>query len=276
MIPAKLPKIVLVLLISLIGLTVAPAAALAGPAKSSLSPRGGSSMCRISAGTPLTRSPGLLHNSHPGPLRRIPASAVLPKTPVTRALIPGDRCDLLAPKSLRSPLARQLYSASSGPRVLPPPKPPVNRPVSSTTTNQILAEARSYLGTPYRSGGSLETSRATDCSGFVQYIYQKSHIDLPRSSNEQAQTGAVVTRTLDFAKLLPGDLLFFGQGGRHIGHVGIYMGDGKMIHCASRRGVIISDLDDPYHAGTFVVAKRLPEVQSPRNAHSETAPPREL
>jgi len=102
----------------------------------------------------------------------------------------------------------------------------------------------------------------------VQFIYQQSSIDLPRSSSEQAQAGALVSHTLDFAKLLPGDLLFFGQGGRRIGHVGIYLGDGKMIHCASRRGVIISDLQDPYHEGTFVVAKRLPEVQSPQKGSS--------
>jgi len=111
----------------------------------------------------------------------------------------------------------------------------------------------------------LETGRTTDCSGFVQSVYQKSNIDLPRSSSEQAREGAIVTRTLDFAKLLPGDLLFFGSSGRHIGHVGIYVGDGKMIHASNRRRrVIVSDLRQPYHEGAFVVAKRLSGVQSPK------------
>jgi cell wall-associated NlpC family hydrolase len=130
-----------------------------------------------------------------------------------------------------------------------------------------VAQARHYLGVPYRSGGSLETDRSTDCSGFVQFIYQQSNIDLPRSSSEQAQEGAVVTRTLDFSRLLPGDLLFFGQGGRHIGHVGIYLGEGQMIHASNSRGrVVISDLRQPYHEGAFVVAKRLSEAQSPKSS----------
>jgi cell wall-associated NlpC family hydrolase len=100
----------------------------------------------------------------------------------------------------------------------------------------------------------------------VKFIYQQSNIDLPRSSSEQAQEGAVVSRSLDYARLLPGDLLFFGNRSRRINHVGIYLGDGQMIHASNSRGrVVISDLDnEPYLEGAFVVAKRLPEVQSPK------------
>ena len=61
--------------------------------------------------------------------------------------------------------------------------------------------------------------------------------------------------------LRPGDLLFFRQGGSAIGHVGIYLGEGKMIHASSqRRGVILTDLRQSYYQDTFVVAKRLLEV----------------
>ncbi|MEW6659397.1 MAG: C40 family peptidase [Thermodesulfobacteriota bacterium] len=124
-----------------------------------------------------------------------------------------------------------------------------------------MAQARHYLGTPYRLGGSLENGRATDCSGFVQYIYQKSNIDLPRSSSEQAREGKAVAYTLDLAKLRPGDLLFFAPRGRHINHVGIYAGDGQMIHASNSSGrVVISDLHQPKLEGSFVVAKRLSEV----------------
>lgn len=183
---------------------------------------------------------------------------------------------MLAPKSLRGPLYAHLPRSSSSPtRFSPPATMPANRSAANNVTDRIVSEARHYLGTPYSRGASLETGRATDCSGFVQYVYQKSNIDLPRSSSEQAQTGAVVTRTLDMAKLRPGDLLFFGQGGGHISHVGIYMGDGQMIHCASRRGVIITDLES-YQGASFVVAKRLPEVQSSKNFHPETPSQRSL
>ncbi|MHB8067178.1 MAG: C40 family peptidase [Desulfobaccales bacterium] len=184
----------------------------------------------------------------------------------------------MAPKSLRGSLAANLPRATSPSRMVPrPATPPANRSAPNNVTDRIVTQARNYLGTPYRSGGSLETSRSTDCSGFVQFIYQKSNIDLPRSSSEQAQAGAVVTRTLDLAKLLPGDLLFFGPGGRRVGHVGIYLGDGQMIHCSSsRHGVVISDLEQPSLEGSFVVAKRLPEVQSPKSVHPETPAPRSL
>jgi cell wall-associated NlpC family hydrolase len=145
-----------------------------------------------------------------------------------------------------SPLATRLY----------------NRLEPGNLPDQVLRQACGYLGSPYRRGGSLQRGRATDCSGFVQYIYQKSKVDLPRSSSEQAQAGNLVARTMDFSKLMAGDLLFFRRGGRHIGHVGIYMGGGKMIHASSQRhGVIITDLRQSYYRNTFVVAKRVSEPQ---------------
>jgi hypothetical protein len=140
------------------------------------------------------------------------------------------------------------------PASLPPGAP-------GNPSDRLLSRACNYLKTPYRRGGSLQTGRATDCSGFVQYIYKKSNIDLPRASAEQARVGKVAAQTMDFSKLLAGDLLFFRRGGRHIGHVGIYLGEGKMIHASSRRrGVIITDLRQSYYQGTFVVAKRVLEA----------------
>lgn len=131
----------------------------------------------------------------------------------------------------------------------------------------ILTRAKGYCGAPYSRGASLAFSRATDCSGFVQYIYDGFKIDLPRSSAEQSQVGQVVTRSMDFSKMLPGDLLFFRRGGRHVGHAGIYLGEGKMIHASSSRsgGVIITDLREPYYQNTFVVAKRVFEVKYPQH-----------
>jgi cell wall-associated NlpC family hydrolase len=127
----------------------------------------------------------------------------------------------------------------------------------------VLSKAQAYRHAPYAMGCSLETSSATDCSGFVQFIYHGFKIDLPRSSAEQAQVGKVVTRQMDFSKLLPGDLLFFNRGG-HIGHAGIYLGEGKMIHASNHRtGVTITNLREPYYEGTFAVAKRVFEVKYP-------------
>jgi cell wall-associated NlpC family hydrolase len=145
--------------------------------------------------------------------------------------------------------------------VLPPSAPLSIRSKPNNLRERILIQARYYVGTPYRRGSSLHTSHSTDCSGFVQFIYKKCDINLPRSSREQAREGTIVAHTLNFAIMRPGDLLFFGHGGRYIGHVGIYLGDGNMIHASSRRrGVIITDLRQPSHGG-FVVAKRLFELQ---------------
>jgi hypothetical protein len=122
----------------------------------------------------------------------------------------------------------------------------------------ILAQAEAYKHTPYCMGASLQTSNATDCSGFVQYIYHHFKINLPRSSAEQAQVGKTVTREMDFSKLLPGDLLFFSRGGHHVGHAGIYLGDGKMIHASSyRTGVTVTNLRQGSYENRFVVAKRV-------------------
>jgi hypothetical protein len=125
----------------------------------------------------------------------------------------------------------------------------------------VLSQAKAYRHAPYARGASLETGSATDCSGFVQFIYHGFKINLPRSSAEQAQVGKVVTRQMDFSKMPPGDLLFFRRGG-HIGHAGIYLGEGKMIHASNpRTGVTITDLREPYYENTFVVAKRVFEVK---------------
>jgi hypothetical protein len=68
-----------------------------------------------------------------------------------------------------------------------------------------------------------------------------------------------VATSLDVSKLRMGDLLFFKRGSRSIGHTGIYIGDGKMIHSTAshKQGVTISDLSSTYYVRNFVVAKRL-------------------
>jgi cell wall-associated NlpC family hydrolase len=147
--------------------------------------------------------------------------------------------------------------ASLSPVVSPSSAPIAIRSKPDNLADRTLTQARAYLGTPYRRGGSLKAGNSTDCSGFVQFIYKKADIDLPRSSPEQAREGAIVTCSLDFAKLRPGDLLFFSRSRRHIGHVGIYLGEEKMIHASTgTRGVIISDLLQSTYQHTFVVAKR--------------------
>ena len=163
-------------------------------------------------------------------------------------------------KTLNTPLSQPPRQETKNDRVSSnPPKYGTSEPWDFSEL--ILSQANAYKHAPYARGASLETSSATDCSGFVQFIYHRFKIDLPRSSAEQAQVGKVVTRQMDFSKMLPGDLLFFRRGGP-VGHAGIYLGEGKMIHASNHRyGVTVTDLRQPYYEGTFEVAKRVFEVK---------------
>jgi len=165
-------------------------------------------------------------------------------------------------KTLNTPLTKPPRQEDKNDRVSSSP-PQYNTSEPWNFSELILSQANAYKHAPYARGASLATSSATDCSGFVQFIYHGFKIDLPRSSAEQAQVGKVVTRQMDFSKMLPGDLLFFRRGGP-VGHAGIYLGEGKMIHASNHRyGVTITDLRQPYYQGTFEVAKRVFEVKYP-------------
>lgn len=103
----------------------------------------------------------------------------------------------------------------------------------------IVEEAMKYLGTPYVYGGTSLTS-GVDCSGFTQGVMRNMGISIPRTSQSQSQTGTLVSKN----QLQKGDLLFFGNSVSSIYHVGIYIGDGKMIHSgtAATGGVIIDSI----------------------------------
>jgi cell wall-associated NlpC family hydrolase len=170
----------------------------------------------------------------------------------------------MSPKKTPTPLTKPSSKPEVGSDRVSTAEPKFNRFEPWDFSDLVLTQAKSYKDTPYARGGSLERGNATDCSGFVQYIYHGFKIDLPRSSCEQAQVGKVVTHQMDFSKMLPGDLLFFSRGGRSVGHAGIYLGEGRMIHASNHRnGVTVTDLRQPYYEGTFVVAKRVFEVKYP-------------
>jgi len=113
----------------------------------------------------------------------------------------------------------------------------------ATLTDSVVAAAAATMGTAYRLGGT--TTDGFDCSGLIQYAYGRYGIAVPRTSREQAEAGEKVDRDLD--ALRPGDILTFSNSGGPVTHVGLYVGDGRFIHSASR-GVQLSLLspDDPY------------------------------
>lgn len=121
-------------------------------------------------------------------------------------------------------------------------------PLVSAAEKRVLNTASSYLGVPYVYGGS--TTNGFDCSGFVNYVFDKYGIDLPRTSGQMFKSAGVRTQDLQ-----PADLVFFGNG-KSIGHVGIYIGDKKFIS-ASSRGVSISSISDKYWGPKYMGAKKV-------------------
>jgi peptidoglycan DL-endopeptidase CwlO len=114
---------------------------------------------------------------------------------------------------------------------------------SAASEQAVVAQARKYLGVPYLWGGT-DPAKGLDCSGLVQRVYGDLGVDLPRTSSQQATAGTAVA-SLDDAR--PGDLVFFDHSSRPgIDHVGIYIGDGKMI-AAPQAGetVKVQSVGDP-------------------------------
>ena len=102
----------------------------------------------------------------------------------------------------------------------------------SGITSRILADAESFMGVPYLWGGT--TPGGFDCSGFVQYVYARAGINLPRVTTQQVQQGDAVS----MGDVQPGDLYFWDKGGK-VYHVAIAIGNGKYIH-APRPGKSVS------------------------------------
>jgi cell wall-associated NlpC family hydrolase len=127
-----------------------------------------------------------------------------------------------------------------------------------------MQQALKYVGAPYRRGGS--TPAGFDCSGFVQYLYKKWGIALPRTVVDQYRAGAPV----DHASLRPGDLVFFD----HLRHNGIYIADGKFIHASSGEGrVSISRLDNDWFRRRWTGGRRIRAARSAsESVTSESGP----
>jgi cell wall-associated NlpC family hydrolase len=141
----------------------------------------------------------------------------------------------------------------------PPPPPPAEAPVppaaspaGSTDGYALAGTALSLRGAPYRDRG-VDPS-GFDCSGFVQYVYQKYGLALPREVREQYRQG----KKVDADRLEPGDLLFFTTVAPGASHVGIAIGGDQFVHAPSERGVVrVEHLSTTYWRTRFVGARRV-------------------
>lgn len=110
-----------------------------------------------------------------------------------------------------------------------------------TPGTKILETAYTKLGSPYKWGATGPSS--FDCSGFTSWVYRQHGIYLSRTAQSQSQGGVAVDRS----DLQPGDLVFFGSGTGRITHVGIYVGNGMMVHSPQTGDVVkVSPLNKNY------------------------------
>lgn len=125
----------------------------------------------------------------------------------------------------------------------------------STTFSTLQKSAYGFLGARYRFGGNSRS--ALDCSSFTQQVFREQKVSLPRTAREQFRVGNEVPR----GDLRRGDLVFFRTYAPFASHVGIYLGNRKMIHASSaEHRVVISSMDTPYYLSRYLGARRIDRV----------------
>jgi lipoprotein Spr len=127
--------------------------------------------------------------------------------------------------------------------------------VSERAFRAMLDSIEEAKGVKYRFGGT--TTDGFDCSGFVQYLYNRSfQMILPRTSTDLALLGPIIPRD----RLQPGDLVFFAAG-EEITHVGVYLGGEKFAHASSTVGISVNALGEQYYSTHFAFGTRIVRVQ---------------
>jgi cell wall-associated NlpC family hydrolase len=151
-------------------------------------------------------------------------------------------------------LALNAACASSGAVPKPFPRSPESSPPAPRTDAASLVEdALALRGVPYRNGGS--DPKGFDCSGFVQYVFGKHGVKLPRGTLEQMKHGTEVR----LAAIAPGDLIFFATtAAAEASHVGVAVGGDEFVHAPSSRGVVrVEKFSAPYWSRRIAGVRRI-------------------
>lgn len=118
---------------------------------------------------------------------------------------------------------------------------------TASKVDSLISEAKKYIGVPYVWAGS--TPSGFDCSGYLNYVYSKVGITIPRTVE------TIWNATKPVSSLRAGDLVFFETYKTGPSHAGIYIGNNKFIHAGTSRGVEISDMDNTYWKPRYLGAK---------------------
>jgi len=136
------------------------------------------------------------------------------------------------------------------------PAPALRRPGTlpyrgEAWAGSLIGLARRFIGTPYRWGATGPS--AFDCSGFLQYVYARTGVALPRTTFAMYNAG----RPVPAGEVKPGDMVFFTTYRPGPSHAGIYLGNGNFIHSSSGYGsVTITPLSKPFYRQRYLGARR--------------------
>ncbi|NLE24367.1 MAG: hydrolase [Clostridiaceae bacterium] len=160
-----------------------------------------------------------------------------------------------SPTPKATPKATPKPTPKATPKATPKPTPKAPAATPQATSPKALAiinTAKSYQGVPYVWGGT--TPDGFDCSGFIQYVFNKNGISLPRVTSDQYKVGTSVSKS----NLIPGDLVFFETYKPGASHVGIYIGNNQFIHASSGKNkVMISSLTSTYYTEHYIGSRRV-------------------
>lgn len=127
--------------------------------------------------------------------------------------------------------------------------------ISATSNTKMYKFIYDWLGTPYRLGG--DSKRGIDCSKFAFKLYEKAFSTIIGNNSRNIFS---MVNPVEKGELKEGDLVFFKIRSRGISHVGVYIGDNKFAHASSSKGVMISNLQDPYWTRYFYKGGRMLET----------------
>jgi cell wall-associated NlpC family hydrolase len=140
---------------------------------------------------------------------------------------------LAGPKAVGTNVPKAKNAKPSASKTAPPSR---FGSAGSASNAGLVRTALSFRGARYRYGGSSRSG--FDCSGFTKYLYStEKGVSLPRTAAAQFRYG----RKINPRDMQPGDLLFFRSRGRRVGHVGIYVGNDRMMHASNPRGGVKLD-----------------------------------
>jgi cell wall-associated NlpC family hydrolase len=120
---------------------------------------------------------------------------------------------------------------------------------SDQITINVIANAAELMGTPYVWAGT--TPQGFDCSGFLQYIFAKEGVSLPRTVAQMWKATTTVSEPA------VGDLVFFETYTTGPSHAGVYIGNNQFVHAGSSTGVTISNLNYAYWQDRYLGSKRV-------------------